>query len=539
MGGLAEISRSEVTAAASRAVDDKGQVDPNALRAELLIESNKQLGAVHAQGLVDDLVKLDLPAADLDAVIGELNQRLDGADGSRVTQALDDADVNEGWAEWAGEGLYDGAAAVGRGVVDGAGWLDGQASGAMAAANRYLDGVAADPSRSALVRGAADAAESAVSSTQAGYGFVKGVAGQALTILGDTVDLGKLSWQMATDPNYRDVVMGMAKSYAAQVAADPSKPISDATRAGQQALADWEAGLAQAQSEGREAEYLGQSGGAVALEVAATAIPVSKLAKLGTVAKLLDKITPDNMAALGRQLGDLSRTALNAGGDAAAGAAQALKGIVNLARGKGELESLVQAARASGNMDGLLKAGALTPRELAHLQKTSPDVFAGKVGFNDALVASTKGVDVSKLSSAEVGAIGEALVTRDLVGKGYTDIVAIQNNSGHGIDLVARNPKGELEFFEIKASAVGSAKPPVAGAEQFIEKRLQQALDAKGVWADENMPAGVKQAAKDISAELEAADTLQASWVQVNLVADQAGLLNVQATVPKTLPWPQ
>lgn len=538
MGGLADVSRNEVTAAAVRAAGPTGAVDKNAMRAELLIEANRQLGAVHAQGLVDDLVGLKLGDRDLQAVIGELGSRLAPADASRVTQALDDANVNEGWFERGLEIAGGGLVSAGQSVVDGAQWLDKQASDGMAAANRYLDGVVANPDSSLLARGAALAGGAIVDQAQLAHGFSKGVAGQALGILGETVDLGKLAYQMSTDANYRNVVMGMAKAYAAEVAADPSKPLSDLQRAGQKALADWQAGYDKAKAEGREQEYLGRSGGAVALEVAATLVPVSKLAKFGKVAKLLDKITPDNLAALGRELGDLSRAALRSTGDAAAGAAQALKGIVGLARDKGHLADLVKAARASGNLDGLLKSGAFTPGELAHLQKTTPDVFNGKVDLNAALAASTKGVDVSKLSSAEVGAIGEALVTRDLVKKGYTDIVAIQNNSNHGIDLVARNKAGELEFFEIKASATGNAKPPQAGSQQFIQDRLQKALSAQGHWADQNMPAGVRRAAKDIADELLSSPP-KATWVQVNLATDAAGKLDIANTRPNPQPWPR
>lgn len=539
MGGMADVSRSEFAAATARAVDDKGQLGANALRAELLIETNRQLGAVHAKRLVDNLVGMGLNDNELEAVVGELRQRLDPADLTYVDQALDDANVNEGWFERTGERIGSGAAAVGGSIRDGIQWADRQASGAMADAKRYLDGVIADPDSSVLARGAAASGVDAVQKAQAGYGFAKGATGEALSTLGGIVDLGKMAWQMSTNADYRNVVVGMAKAYAAQVAADPSKPINDVAAAGKKALADWEAGLAKAKAEGREAEYLGSTAGAVALEAAATLIPASKLSNLGNVAKLLDKVTPEGMAALGRELGDLSRMALDKAGDAAAGAMQALKGIVGLARGKGELQTLVNAARASGNMDGLLKSGAFTPSELSHLQKASPEVFGGKVGFNDALAASTKRVDVSKLSKAEVGAIGEALVTRELVKRGYTDIVAIQNKSNHGIDIVARNKAGDLEFFEVKASGKGDAKAPEAGSANFIQSRLQRAIDAEGHWIDKNVPAGMRDLAQDIADEIRGTNPT-AHWVQVNLAADKVtGLLDINATNPNFLPWPR
>jgi len=538
MGGMSEINGSQFAAAVARAADGEGRVDPNAFRAEALIEGNRQLGAVHAQGLVDDLVKLQLGQSDLEAVIQELDQRLEPADASRVTEALDAANVNEGWLERAGESVAGAAVAVGRGARDGVSWVDRQVSDGMATANRYLDGVMADPDSGVVAQGLASAGKDVVEDAQALYGFSKGVVGQTLSTLGDAVDLGQMAWRMSTDANYRDVVMGMARSYAAEVAADPGKPIDDLTAAGQKALADWETGLAQARAEGREAEYLGQSGGAVALEVAATLIPVSKAAKLGKVAQLLDKITPDGLAQLGRELGDLSRHALSATGDAAAGAMQALKGVAGLAREKGQLGALVTALRASGNMDGMLKAGALTPRELTQLQRASPEVFSGKVAFNDALAASTRGVDVTKLTSREVGAIGEALVVRDLVAEGYTDIVSIQNASNHGIDIVARNKGGDLEFFEVKASAVGAAKPPVAGAQNFVQDRLLKAIGEKGHWKPENTPPGLKELAKDLHDEITSGAPTTAKWVQVNLQSAN-GLLDLNATTPVVSPWPK
>jgi RHS repeat-associated protein len=84
-----------------------------------------------------------------------------------------------------------------------------------------------------------------------------------------------------------------------------------------------------------------------------------------------------------------------------------------------------------------------------------------------------------------LGAEGEALVMRHLESKGYTDIRAIQNASNHGIDIVARNAKGELRFFEVKATETlrnGRLTKAQQYTEEFITTRLRQAALGQGHW---------------------------------------------------------
>jgi Holliday junction resolvase-like predicted endonuclease len=534
MAGMDGVSSSEFAAATARSTDDTGTVEPSALTAELLIENNRQLGAVNAERLVDDLVELQLPEEQLGQVIDQLHQRLPPADLPRVVEALDSRDVNESTLTWVGERMADGVVGTVTAAGSGLSALDRQISDSMANANRYLAARQADPNAPAWVGAASDV----VTGAQLTYGGIKGVGTGALGLLGDTVDLGKMAWNLTTDPAYRDAIVGAAKAYAAEAAADPGQAVDDVVAAGQDALAQWEAGLEEARAQGREAEYLGNTGGAVGVELVAALVPISKIAKFGKIGRLLENLTPDNLGALVRELGDFTRL-LDAGGDAAPGAAQALRGVVGLVRNQGELEALVTAARASGNMDGLLKAGAFQPEELTELLRTQPDVFSGRTGFDDALAASTSGVDLSTASANTVGAIGEALATRELVRQGYTDIVSVQNKSGHGIDLVARNSEGGLEFFEVKASGIGRAAPPVAGSEAFVTSRLERALSDTGQWAEHRMPEGMRELARDLSDEL-AGSTPVAKWVQVNL-ARQPGthLLDLSATQPTVSPWPQ
>ncbi|NJM79747.1 MAG: hypothetical protein HC854_09190 [Flavobacterium sp.] len=49
--------------------------------------------------------------------------------------------------------------------------------------------------------------------------------------------------------------------------------------------------------------------------------------------------------------------------------------------------------------------------------------------------------------------MGEAKVIENLKAQGYTDVVQVQNNSSHGVDVIARNPlTGEVKCIEVKAN---------------------------------------------------------------------------------------
>ncbi|MCD0244471.1 hemagglutinin repeat-containing protein [Xanthomonas melonis] len=99
------------------------------------------------------------------------------------------------------------------------------------------------------------------------------------------------------------------------------------------------------------------------------------------------------------------------------------------------------------------------------------------------LFSRLDGVDLSRLTNKEVGEIGEEIAGKMLVDSGFTDIFPIQNASGNGIDLIARAPNGELAYFEVKASSVGSIgglSPRQANMEEFLEDVLSQAASGSG-----------------------------------------------------------
>src|SRR5262249_40054333 len=80
---------------------------------------------------------------------------------------------------------------------------------------------------------------------------------------------------------------------------------------------------------------------------------------------------------------------------------------------------------------------------------------------------------------------------------------AIQNNSGHGIDVLARNSSGELRFFEVKTSTTGQAGRLTDAqryTEEFITTRLERAAQAQGQWR--NLDPATRRKAADALAEI-------------------------------------
>jgi len=119
-------------------------------------------------------------------------------------------------------------------------------------------------------------------------------------------------------------------------------------------------------------------------------------------------------------------------------------------------------------------------------------------------------------SSRALGAEGEALVVRQLEAKGYSEIKAIQNNSGHGIDIVARNKSGELRFFEVKTTTTGSAgrySEAQRYTEDFITTRLERASQAQGQW--QNLDQASRRRAAGVLAEIRGGAPVQGIKVDV------------------------
>ncbi|KGT50103.1 XVIPCD domain-containing protein [Xanthomonas phaseoli pv. phaseoli] len=544
-------------AALLAATDAQGRVDPLAYEAQRLILQHQGLGSVDAAALVRALpASPGFTAFDRTTLFSAIDQRLDTPqERQRFADALDQANLSDGWLERLGER----AAEVGGQAYDSTRtavrWADTQVSDGLAAAQRSTRDTAAAPGVLPGLRAEAQAGNNLVGNVQQGYGFVTGGAGHAVSTLGDTVDLVRMGTRLVTDPNYRDVVVGMVRIYAAEVVADPHKPIDQARSAATQALQQWQQGLAQAQREGREHEYVGSAAGAAGVEILATLVPASKLGKLGKAARIMEDIAPRAAGEASEGLADAARAervgtgardagelapergaalpgragayaealeevgqAAQRGGAAGEGAQQLLRGLVGQARQDGHLDDLVRAARATDNVEGLLRSGELAPRELTAILKRNQDVFDGRIDFPTALDHSTQGVDLTRLTTRQLGDIGEAIQTHDLVKQGYSDIVAIKNRSGHGIDLVGRNPDGDLEFFEIKTSAKGIAPAQHGDPEEFVAKRIDLAIRAEKHWDPKNTIPGLNDIADGIRREIgPEAENINVTWVRLNL----------------------
>jgi RHS repeat-associated protein len=77
-----------------------------------------------------------------------------------------------------------------------------------------------------------------------------------------------------------------------------------------------------------------------------------------------------------------------------------------------------------------------------------------------------------------LGDFGERVARRHAQGMGHTIVGSVQNTSGHGIDLVTRDPSGTLHFWEVKVNSARMSRAQSGGA-TFIRSRLARALNWK------------------------------------------------------------
>jgi len=126
------------------------------------------------------------------------------------------------------------------------------------------------------------------------------------------------------------------------------------------------------------------------------------------------------------------------------------------------------------------------------------------------------------------GQLGEQVARKTLEGRGYI-VVAIQNESGHGIDLVAFHPKKNLLIFvEVKASEKhyrASLSRSQKQTHDFVRLRLERATGADPRW--ERTSFEQREAATRLLAELNAVRPIHGlrMWVRflglgVNFLVD-------------------
>lgn len=529
-------------AALIAATDKDGRVDPTRYEAERLILENTRIGGIDADALTRAIPSSVAFETDRERLLEAINQRLDTPlEQKRFSEALDTANISDGFVERKLEqvgGVFSDAYDAAKSKVE---WGDTYLTKKMSWAYERASELENDPHATKEQRQWAELARDAVGKAQELYGKESGGIVHSLNTLKGFVDLGEMGYRFTTDENYRDLLIGTAKLYAAETIDDPSKPVRDVRNAATHALENWEKEYKEAKTEGRERQFLGQTEGAIGVELAATLVPVSKLGKFGKVASSLDRMGAEGLEEAAELAGDANRV-LSRGseavtphvgesiGEAAVRSARAaeaagdvLRAEIRLFRDEGKLGQLIEAAHKTDNIEGFLRSGELAPRELSEMLKRDSSVFAEKVEFGEALDISTKGATLTGLTTKQLGDIGEAIHTYDLVKAGHTDIVAVKNASGHGIDVVSRNPAGELEFSEIKSSAQGQAKGQRGDPEEFITSRLDRAIAQDRHWAEHNTMPGLRDTAFNLREEItdpitnELKQGLNAKWVQINL----------------------
>jgi RHS repeat-associated protein len=95
-----------------------------------------------------------------------------------------------------------------------------------------------------------------------------------------------------------------------------------------------------------------------------------------------------------------------------------------------------------------------------------------------------------RVFTGQIGADGENEARRYLSEKGFDVKLSTQNNSGHGVDLIATNSKGDYCWFEVKTTTSNTpVTTPLAlseaqqDAENFIRTRLTAARNGSGAYS--------------------------------------------------------
>ncbi|WP_088278618.1 hypothetical protein [Ideonella sp. A 288] len=134
-----------------------------------------------------------------------------------------------------------------------------------------------------------------------------------------------------------------------------------------------------------------------------------------------------------------------------------------------------------------------------------PPAAASKSTPDDAPKAKNEGTDGGKIKgkkSVEKGKCGEFLARMDMAQDGFDEIVSVQNNSGHGVDLIGRNSKtGEVKVWEVKTTETAKAPPlskdqATLGGEKFTNNRLDRAARGQGNYG--KVPEAIDNAEKTI-----------------------------------------
>ncbi len=94
---------------------------------------------------------------------------------------------------------------------------------------------------------------------------------------------------------------------------------------------------------------------------------------------------------------------------------------------------------------------------------------------NDA-EGQSKGEDIG---NNKVGLLGESAIATKLKAEGY-EVLQIQNNSGHGIDIIAKDADGNVKCIEVKTNSSSLSKAQQQGGKAFVNDRLNKAIEGEG-----------------------------------------------------------
>ena len=147
-----------------------------------------------------------------------------------------------------------------------------------------------------------------------------------------------------------------------------------------------------------------------------------------------------------------------------------------ISRGRGEranaLQSINQSARLGPGFAKWIEAneeklhtllasrsrqgGGGAGRVAESAENAAAKAAKGKVAKNKPGKEADDGAKVKKSNSGEKGKCGEWLAKMDMIRGGFDEVVSVQNNSGHGVDLIGRNSKtGEVKVWEVKTTDGG------------------------------------------------------------------------------------
>ena len=182
----------------------------------------------------------------------------------------------------------------------------------------------------------------------------------------------------------------------------------------------------------------------------------------------------------------LAAASMIPGGKIVTTAGKVVKGAAGMVKGARAAEDaarLAQAAKAAKEAEEAAKAARLA-KEAKEAEE------AAKLGKAPGEPPKSPG-DGAKIKSKgkrsnEAGKCGEWLAKLDMAKEGFDEIVAVQNNSNQGVDLVGRNSKtGEVKVWEVKATETGTA-PPLRGDQarmggaEYAKDRLGRASRGAG-----------------------------------------------------------